>query len=361
CWLKENLNIGTMIDSTQNPSDNGIIEKYCYNDDSIKCSIYGGLYQWDEAMQYDTTEGSKGICPTGWHVPSWNEFAMLKSFVGNNGNELKEIGQGTGGGAGTNTSGFSALLAGIRYNGIFYYLDNHTNFWTSRSAGNSSSYCIQLVNTANIIQGGQVDEMSGYSIRCINNLTVSELPVELTTFTASIINNNVKLNWNTATEINSYSFEIEKKISTNKSWEKIIAIKASGNSNKPSQYSYIDKNVIAGKYNYRLKMIDLDGSSKYSSIVNVEIVAPAKFELGQNYPNPWNPTTTIRYQIPINIFVIIKVFDALGREVATLVNEIKPAGIYEVTLNGRNLSSGVYYYQMKAGTFFETKKFVLIK
>ncbi|MDR3666696.1 MAG: FISUMP domain-containing protein, partial [Ignavibacteriaceae bacterium] len=92
CWLKENLNIGTMIDSTQNPSNNGIIEKYCYNNDSVKCSIYGGLYQWDEAMQYDTTEGSKGICPTGWHVPSWNEFATLKSFVGNNGNELKEIG-----------------------------------------------------------------------------------------------------------------------------------------------------------------------------------------------------------------------------------------------------------------------------
>ena len=95
--------------------------------------------------------------------------------------------------------------------------------------------------------------------------------------------------------------------------------------------------------------------------VNVEVVPPAKSELSNAYPNPWNPTTTIRYQLPINILVTIKVFDALGKEITTLVNEIKPAGHYDVTFNGKGLSSGVYYYQMKSGSFTETKKIILVK
>jgi hypothetical protein len=108
-------------------------------------------------------------------------------------------------------------------------------------------------------------------------------------------------------------------------------------------------------------MIDLDGSFKYSKIVAVEIAVPLKFDLSNAYPNPWNPTTTIRYQVPVNILVSIKVFDALGKEVTTLVNEVKPAGSYEVMFNGKGLSSGVYYYQMKSENFIETKKIILIK
>jgi hypothetical protein len=105
----------------------------------------------------------------------------------------------------------------------------------------------------------------------------------------------------------------------------------------------------------------VNGTYKYSSIVDLEMESPAKFELEQNYPNPWNPTTTIRYQVPVNIMVTIKVFDVLGKEVSTLVNEVKPAGNYEVILNGHNLASGIYYYQMKSGNFIDTKKIILIK
>ena len=94
---------------------------------------------------------------------------------------------------------------------------------------------------------------------------------------------------------------------------------------------------------------------------NSKLVLPKDYELSNAYPNPWNPTTTIRYQVPVNILVTIKVFDALGREVSTLVNEVKSAGNYELTFNGKGLSSGVYYYQMKAGNFIETKKITLIK
>ncbi|NUN10837.1 MAG: carboxypeptidase regulatory-like domain-containing protein, partial [Ignavibacteriaceae bacterium] len=112
CWLKENLNVGTRINGNTNASNNGTIEKYCYDDNEANCNTYGGLYQWNEAMQYSTTPGTRGICPPGWHIPTKAEFDSLEAAVNNDGNALKAIGQGTGSGTGTNTSGFSALLAG---------------------------------------------------------------------------------------------------------------------------------------------------------------------------------------------------------------------------------------------------------
>jgi uncharacterized protein (TIGR02145 family) len=363
CWLKENLNIGTMINGNQNEFDNGIIEKYCYNNDTANCATFGAYYQWNEAMQYRSTEGIKGICPTGWHIPTNNEFTTLMSAVNNNGNDLKDLGQGSDLGAGTNASGFSAILSGFRQtDGTFYPIGYYSNFWGSTRTDTLKSFGISLTNYDNSVYlGGNASVGYGLSIRCINDSTVSELPVELTLFTASIINKNVKLNWSTATEINTSAFEIERKQANSNSWLKIASIKASGNSTSPKQYSFSDKNVNVCKYSYRLKMSDLDGASKYSNIINIEIAPPAKFELLNAYPNPWNPITTIRYQVPINILVTIKVFNALGREVSILVNEIKPAGSYEITFNAKGLSSGTYYYQLKAGSFVETKKIILIK
>src|SRR5664280_2888803 len=132
CWLKENLDVGTMIDSLANQTNNGIIEKYCYNNNPANCTTYGGLYLWNEAMQYVTTAGAKGICPTGWHIPTYAEMQTLQTTVGHNGNALKAVGQGTGNGIGTNTSGFSALLAGDRYyTSSFFNLGGYTYFWSS--------------------------------------------------------------------------------------------------------------------------------------------------------------------------------------------------------------------------------------
>ncbi|MDR3666001.1 MAG: FISUMP domain-containing protein [Ignavibacteriaceae bacterium] len=361
CWMRENLNIGTMIDSTQNQTDNGIIEKYCYNNDTANCSIYGGLYQWNEAMQYDTSLGTKGICPMGWHIPTRNEFTALKTFVGGNGNDLKEIGQGTGSGVGTNASGFSALLAGGSSNGAFISLGLVSVYWSSNVYDVTRANNFQLLANNNYIGGGPVAQTGGQSIRCINDSSVSALPVELTSFTASINNRDILLKWNTAIEVNFSSFEVERKKVNINIWQPIDLVPASGNSTSPKQYSYVDKRVNTGEYNYRLKMIDFNGTFKYSNIININISSPDKFELLSAYPNPWNPTTTIRYQVPINIQVKIKVFDALGREVSTLVNEVKQAGIYEVILNGKGLASGIYYYQMKAGNFIGTKKIILIK
>jgi len=170
CWLKENLDVGTMIDSLLDATDNGVIEKYCYRNDPANCNIYGGLYQWDETMQYSTTPGTQGICPPGWHLPTFTEFQTLIAEVGNDGNALKAIGQGTGGGAGTNTSGFSALLAGYRYvNGNFLSLGNNTIFWSSTET--SSAYASDLglyYNGSGIGLNGS-SKTNGISVRCLKD------------------------------------------------------------------------------------------------------------------------------------------------------------------------------------------------
>jgi len=167
CWLKENLDIGTMI--TGSPSNNGIMEKYCYNNYPVNCTTYGGLYQWNEAMQYVSTAGAKGICPAGWHLPTLSEFQTLAATVGNNGNALKEIGQGVDPGEGTNTSGFSALLAGTRYNGNFYYLGNDAVFWISTEYNVGESNYFYLPYNLNNIIFGHNSKNYGFSVRCITD------------------------------------------------------------------------------------------------------------------------------------------------------------------------------------------------
>ncbi len=173
CWLKENLNVGTRIDGTQNQTNNlptNFIEKYCYGNIDINCTDFGGLYQWNEAMQYVTTEGAQGICPDGWHLPTFAEFQTLRATVNYDGNALKEIGQGMGEGAGTNTSGFSALLAGLRgYDGSFYYLGYDTDFWSSTECDAAISNSLYLCYWDSIIYlYGNIKEF-GFSVRCVKD------------------------------------------------------------------------------------------------------------------------------------------------------------------------------------------------
>jgi len=173
CWLKENLDVGTRINGDSNASNNGVIEKYCYDDDTANCTTYGGLYQWNEAMQYITDEGTQGICPSGWHIPTLAEFQTLAVTVGNDVNTLKAIGQGSDGGAGTNTSGFSGLLAGYwDRNGYFLYLGNYADFWISTEIINTGNayYLYLYYNYTNSLFGpnGYYKE-TGFSVRCVKD------------------------------------------------------------------------------------------------------------------------------------------------------------------------------------------------
>ncbi|MDP3684947.1 MAG: FISUMP domain-containing protein, partial [Ignavibacteria bacterium] len=175
-WLKENLDVGTMIQGTSNPSNDGRIEKYCYDNNPENCTTYGGLYQWNEAMTYDTANGAKGICPAGWHIPTKTEFETLRVAVKDDGNTLKAIGQGTEIGAGSNASGFSALLGGNRKNnGYFYDLSLYTYFWTSTAFDSTNANVLLLNGGDNRIFGsfGNInlsgDIERGFSIRCLKN------------------------------------------------------------------------------------------------------------------------------------------------------------------------------------------------
>ena len=138
-----------------------------------------------------------------------------------------------------------------------------------------------------------------------------------------------------------------------------------GTTTELQTYSFSDNNLDAGKYQYRFKQIDFNGSFEYSNIIDLEIISPNKFSLEQNYPNPFNPTTNIQYTMGSKLFVSLKVYDVLGNEIATLVDEFKPAGSYEVefqsTVGSHQLASGVYYYQLKAGEFVHTKKILLLR
>jgi len=185
------------------------------------------------------------------------------------------------------------------------------------------------------------------------------LPVELSSLTALVNNNAVTLNWKTETEINNYGFDVERKCSNE--WQEIGFIKGNGNSNSEKHYSYTDKNPIGGsKFYYRLKQLDVNGKYKYSKEIEVEVI-PVNYALYQNYPNPFNPNTKIKYQLPKESRVEIKVYNILGAEVMKLLDAQKEPGIYEVTLNAQNLPSGIYIYRIIAGTFSEVKKMVLMK
>ena len=192
------------------------------------------------------------------------------------------------------------------------------------------------------------------------------LPVELTSFSASVSGSTVILTWATATEVNNYGFEIERQahISTTLSvtgWEKIGFVSGNGNSNTPKSYGFDDKSIESGKYSYRLKQIDNDGQFEYSKEIEVDLGTPETFTVSQNYPNPFNPSTVIKYKLSGSIFVTLKIYDTIGNEIATLVNEQKDAGSYEVKFDGSTLSSGMYVYQLTAGNFVITKKMILMK
>lgn len=187
------------------------------------------------------------------------------------------------------------------------------------------------------------------------------IPVELSLFTANVSGNSVSLNWSTATEINNYGFDVERK-SDNSSWTKIGFVQGNGTSTEIKNYIFTDKNLQAGLYNYRIKQIDFNGSFTYYQLSeSVEVGVPQVFELAQNFPNPFNPATSIKYSIANETAVKLIVFNSIGQEVGVLVNESQQPGVYTVNFDGSSLSSGVYFYKLTAGDFVSTRKMLMIK
>jgi hypothetical protein len=172
------------------------------------------------------------------------------------------------------------------------------------------------------------------------------------------------LKWQTVSEINNRGFEIERTtqtVSQGKEWVKIGFIQGKGTTSEIQSYSFLDKNLSAGNYHYRLKQIDYNGTFRIYGPVKAELGIVKEFSLEQNYPNPFNPETLIKYSIPKNGLVTLKIFNVLGKEIKTLVNENKEAGSYEIKFNSEGLSSGVYFYKLESGEFSKIRKMILLR
>ena len=216
------------------------------------------------------------------------------------------------------------------------------------------------------VSGAYTPDLVIDGIRVGNTWNDAPLPVELSSFTSITYGRDIQLNWQTKTEKNSDKFVIERKVS-GFNWESIGSVKAAVLSNSPKNYSFSDTKLQSGKYQYKLKMLDNDGSFSYSTIQSAEVAVPKDFYVSQNYPNPFNPTTKIDYQLPMDAKVIMEVFNIAGKKVSELVNQEQTAGYYTVDFGSSKLSSGVYIYRIVTGdkttsnNFSSIKKMVLLK
>ncbi len=190
------------------------------------------------------------------------------------------------------------------------------------------------------------------------------IPVELAAFSATVSNGDVMLNWQTITETNNKGFEIQR--SSEDGFTSVGYVDGSGTTTEIQNYSFVDRRVNPGEYYYRLKQIDFDGTIAYSDEILAEVTPPALFALNQNFPNPFNPSTTIRFQVAVESDITLKVFNVLGQEVANVLNSKIEAGFHEVLFDASGLNSGVYFYQLQARgvdgkDYNSTKKMLLTK
>lgn len=249
--------------------------------------------------------------------------------------------------------------------GVFVTEDNGTN-WTEISSGLPNTVIMHL----DYSPSNQMLRAGTHGRGVYEAYVDFSVPVELTSFTADVVNKNVVLKWQTATETNNSHFEIERKFK-NQDWEIIGSVAGIGTTTIPSTYSFSD-NLESTPYNgkilYRLKQVDLNGSFEYSSINSVDVLfIPTDNSISQNYPNPFNPVTTIRYTLNSENLVKVSIFNSLGQNIAELINAVQPAGSYEITWNAENNASGIYFYSFEVTDFYgnviskELKKLILMK
>lgn len=214
---------------------------------------------------------------------------------------------------GMTTGGGQNLFIAVGSSGISYFSKNF-GAWTALTTGTTQT--LRSVDaTPNVAwavgNSGTILKLSG-----------NPLPVEFTSFTANVVDRNVNLNWTTASELNNFGFEIQRKF-TNSEYVTVAFVEGYGTTQEAQSYAFVDKNVDFGKYYYRLKQVDFGGVFYFSDEIEVDARIPNKFGLNQNYPNPFNPTTTINYEVAKEARVTLKVYDVIGNEVATFFNEVK--------------------------------------
>jgi len=248
---------------------------------------------------------------------------------------------------------FSQTYFNVQYSGGSQKTIDISQLSNITFSGTSVTYTLTISSTL-------TDDIS-----TISNITFgtsnggSPLPVELVNFVATTNQKTATLTWSTATEVNNYGFEVQRL--ADNIWTKIGFVQGHGNSNSLKNYSFTDSSPLAGKIQYRLKQIDIDGKYKYSNTVEVTVAVPATYALKQNFPNPFNPSTKIKYDLPIDGLVTLKIYDVFGREFSLLFNENKRSGSYEVIFDGKRLASGIYICKMKSGNYSNIIKMLMLK
>jgi alpha-amylase len=198
------------------------------------------------------------------------------------------------------------------------------------------------------------------------------LPVQLAAFTARALNDGrVRLDWRTLSEVNNYGFFVQRRIvGSGESWLDVPGgfVRGHGTTNEPRDYTFIDAAPPRGTVHYRLRQVDLDGTVHFSEYISITVTTrvnetplPTEFALHQNFPNPFNPSTRIRYDLPEKSQVRIVVVNTLGQVVRTLIDAVREAGFHEVEFDASNLASGIYLYTIQAGSYVATKKCLVMK
>lgn len=238
-----------------------------------------------------------------------------------------------------------------------------------KTTNSGTNWTLQLNSASGLFGLHFVNQTTGYAVGnsgLIYYTNNQPLPVELGYFYELVSGNNVTLKWGTIWELNNSRFEIERKEVSNPVWIKSGEITGNGTVNNQIDYSFNDINLKSGEYFYRLKQIDYNGNYEYHNLSNsVMINKPNNFKVMQNYPNPSNPKSKIDFNIPIDGFISVKVYDITGREVLTIMEVNKKADFYSVEFDGSGLASGVYFYRVEVtgdkGNFSQIKKLVLVK
>ncbi len=330
------------------------------------------LYGWtanSNSRPYKTTDGGN-IWVQQTNLNIWqgrdvffNDY--LSGFILESNKLYRTIDGGTNFNLISDVTGFSIAAKFSYYSDSTIFITGYRTY-RSIDAGNTWIDFPELTGTK-ITGLSLLSRGYGYAsgeLGLIMRYNDTSVPVELTSFTFLVNENNVKLNWQTATETNNLGFQVERRKTQDersKEWETIGFVEGNGTTTEPHSYSFADENLQVGKYQYMLKQIDYDGSFEYSKIIEVNINIPDKFLLEQNYPNPFNPLTKIEWQTPLAGFNVLKIYDVLGSEVKTLVDEFLEAGKHSIDFNASGLSSGIYFYKLNAGGNTYVRKMILLQ
>jgi hypothetical protein len=248
-------------------------------------------------------------------------------------------------------------------------VQDHTTLVVAQGAIINGTY-LTLGRTASdassVTSGTGYNPVSG-DFLLLGSTGSNTLPIELTSFVATATRNSATIEWRTATEANSASFELDRKVISNQlsavgGWKTIATVQAAGFSNSPKSYSVQDAGLTPGKYAYRLKEVSVDGTTRYIGNTEVDIFAAWGFKLNEAYPNPFNPSTNISFTVETRHAASLRVFNLLGQRVATLFDGIAEAGVlYERTFSPQNLPSGMYFSQLESNGQRSMKRLMLVK